>query len=87
MRRVYDGAVTDGVRAQLAEFLHIPADQLTVLDRFGQSDVRRLHDITVDAVARQTRELDAALERALGFIPALLRGRARKLLFSDRGRG
>jgi hypothetical protein len=58
-----------------------------MLDRFAEADVERLAAVTADAVSRQTRELDAALERALGFVPALLRGRARKLLLPGDRRG
>jgi hypothetical protein len=79
--------VTDGARARLARQLAIPVTELTVLDRFADADADRLAAVTAEAVARQTRELDVALERALGFVPALLRGRARKLLFPGDRRG
>jgi hypothetical protein len=34
------------------------------------------------AKARQSRELDTAIEQALGIVPRLLRGTVRKLLFA-----
>ena len=79
--------MTDGVRARVAGRLGVAPSRLAALDQFAEADLDRLHAAVVDAIDRQTRELDIALERSLSFIPALLRGRARKLLFGDSGRG
>lgn len=79
--------MADGVRVQLASRLGVPAERLAVLDQFADRDVDRLVAVVTAAITTQSRELDAALERALGFVPALLRKRARKLLFGERRGG
>lgn len=66
---------------RIATTLRIPAARLAALDHHAEADVAVLADAVDAAVQAQTAELDAALEKALRFIPRPLRGRARSLLF------
>jgi hypothetical protein len=72
---------------RLGSVLRVSPSELGVLARFAETDIERLNDAVVAAIEAQRRDLDNALERALGFVPALLRGRARKLLFPEGPRG
>ena len=72
---------------ELGAQLSIPADRLEVLQRFTDAQVQALSAAVAHAARTQHREIDDALERAVAFVPKLLRGRARKLLFPDGARG
>jgi hypothetical protein len=47
----------------------------------GEEDLHAFTDVLHDAKARQSQELEAAVEQALGVVPRLLRGTIRKVLF------
>ena len=65
-------------RALQAELGGPAPDALSGLD---QGDLGAFAAVLRDAKARQSRELDAAVEQALGVVPRLLRGPIRKALF------
>jgi hypothetical protein len=56
---------------------HAP-DALAALD---EEDLRAFAGVVRDAKARQSHELEAAVEQSLGVVPRLLRGTIRKVLF------
>jgi len=53
-------------------------DELAAL---SAKDLRAFADVIRDAKARQSQELEAAVEQSLGVVPRLLRGTIRKILF------
>jgi len=53
-------------------------DGLTALT---EQERRAFAGVLHDAKARQSQELDAAIERSLGVVPRMLRGTIRKILF------
>ena len=71
--------------AELGAQLSVPEDRLAVLQCFTDAQVGALSDAVAQAARTQRRDIDDALERAVGFVPKLLRGRARKLLLPPGG--
>jgi hypothetical protein len=51
------------------------------LSALSKDDLRAFASVLHDAKARQSQELEAAVEEALGVVPRLLRGTIRKVLF------
>jgi hypothetical protein len=51
------------------------------LSTLSKGDRRAFAGVLHDAKARQSHELEAAVEEALGVVPRLLRGTIRKILF------
>lgn len=51
------------------------------LSALSKQDRRAFAGVLHDAKGRQSRELGAAVEEALGVVPRLLRGTIRKVLF------
>ncbi|HEY2159800.1 MAG TPA: hypothetical protein VGH24_00700 [Solirubrobacteraceae bacterium] len=51
------------------------------LAALSDGDHRAFARVLHDAKARQSRELEAAIEQSLGVVPRLLRGAVRKILF------
>lgn len=53
--------------------------EAALLDKLSAGDQQRLLELIRDTRTRQHREIKAAMENALEFIPALLRGPVRAL--------
>lgn len=51
------------------------------LSTLTDEELTHLADLLHDAKQRQSQELDAAIEQALGIVPRLMRGPVRKALF------
>jgi hypothetical protein len=68
-------SVGDALEAELGGQ---PPEGLSALDK---AERRAFAGILRDAKARQSRELEAAVEGSLGVVPRLLRGTIRKILF------
>lgn len=59
-----------------------PPTELASLDKASQ---RELGALIADSRARQQKQLQKALENALGYLPRLLRGPVRRVLFPRSG--
>lgn len=66
---------------ELAAVLGVNSSQLAVLDRHGEREVVALTSGIRQALDRDDREVEAGMTQALRFVPGLLRGTAKKLLF------
>lgn len=73
--------------AGVAARLRLAADDLAILRDCTPADQTRFAELVEHAVRSQSAEIDSSLEKSLTFVPRLLRGRARSLLFPGGGRG
>ncbi len=51
------------------------------LDALDEAQLRSLTTLLHDAKSRQSEALDAAVEQSLEFVPKMMRGSVRKILF------
>lgn len=65
----------------LAVQLGIPQQRLAPLERYDPKDLDKLNAVIGKAIDDETKAFKAGLEHALRFVPALLRGAAKMLLF------
>ena len=65
----------------LATQLGVPVDRLEPFTRYDEDELRTLHRAIATALEEESKAFDAGLEHALRFVPALLRGAAKMLLF------
>jgi hypothetical protein len=77
----------DGAVARLSTELDVPPAGLVALERFSDEQVAVISAAVQRALDSQRRALDESLEKAIGFVPRLLRGRARKLLLPGADHG
>ncbi len=78
--------MTQAVSA-LADRLGVPESRLTALAEYDASQIATLEQAVATAMREEDAAFDAALDEALRFVPRLLRGAARGLLFPGGGRG
>ena len=72
---------------ELSDDLGVAPERLAALRRFSEDEQRIVAAAVTRARQTQATDLDAALRRALRFIPRVLRGRVNRLLFPDGDRG
>jgi hypothetical protein len=72
--------VPDGGVARLSAQLDVPLAGLVALERFSDEQVAVISAAVQSALDTHRRELDESLEKTIGFVPRMLRRRARKLL-------
>jgi hypothetical protein len=77
----------DRAVARLSAQLGVPLAGLAALERFSDDQVAVISAAVQVALETHRRELDESLEKAIGFVPRLLRGRARKLLLPGADHG
>ena len=65
----------------LAALLEVPRTQVAFLDKLGEADLARLHDVVTGSLEREGEAIDEALQATMRFLPRPLRGRAKKMLF------
>lgn len=65
----------------LATQLGVPPSRLAALEKYGAADLDILDTAVATAIEEESKAFDAGLEHALRFVPALLRGAAKMLLF------
>lgn len=68
---------------KLAERLQVPPDRLSALDRLDPATVDAFADVVRQAQERDEAEIEKALQETLGFVPRILRGRVKKMLFPE----
>ena len=73
--------------AGVAARLRLAEDDLAILRSCTPDEQARFAGLVDRAVRTQRAEIDTSLEQSLNFVPKLLRGRARTLLFPGGGRG
>lgn len=73
--------------SSLADQLGVPASRLALLEEYDDAQVATLEQAITTAMRDEDTAFDAALDEALRFVPRLLRGPARGLLFPGGGRG
>ena len=66
---------------RLAETLQVDVDRLAHLDRLGDARIDSFATLVTGAQARDAQSIEAGLQETLRFVPRLLRGTAKKLLF------
>ena len=71
--------------ARLADHLDVDVDRLAHLDRLDESRIDAFATLVAEAQARDARAIEDGLQQTLRFVPRLLRGRAKKLLFPEDG--
>lgn len=74
-----------GATDELAAVLGIDPAGLAVLETHDEQQVRQLTDGVRASIAQDDRIVEAGMNEALRFVPGLLRGTAKKLLFGGRG--
>lgn len=60
------------------------ADPPPALRALDEADLEALSQLLHESRTRQQRQLQRALEDALGYVPALARGTVRRILFPER---
>ncbi|CAN5199063.1 hypothetical protein BH09ACT11_BH09ACT11_00690 [soil metagenome] len=65
--------------------LGIDPASLAVLESHDEQQVRRLTEGVRSSLAKDDQVVEAGMNEALRFVPGLLRGTAKKLLFGGRG--
>lgn len=66
--------------ASLARRLGVDEDRLTALTAYDGADLARLDAAVARAMSDEDQAFAAAIEKALGLVPRMLRGTAEKLL-------
>lgn len=69
---------------ELAAVLGVDPARLTVLESHDEDRVRQLTAGVRSGFARDDREIEEGMNEALRFVPGLVRGTAKKLLFGGR---
>jgi hypothetical protein len=67
----------------LAERLQVDPERIGFLGRLGEPAVEGFASLLADAQARDGQAIEAGLQETLRFVPRLLRGRAKKMLFPE----
>jgi len=67
----------------LAQRLQVDVDGIAFLARLEDPAVERLDALVAQAQARDAQAIDEGLQQTLRFVPRLLRGRAKKMLFPE----
>ena len=71
--------------SRLADHLDVDVARLAHLDRLEESRIDAFATLVAAAQARDARSIEDGLQQTLRFVPRLLRGRAKKLLFPEDG--
>jgi hypothetical protein len=69
--------------ARLADRLQVDPDRLAFLDRLDEPAVEEFATQVEEAMDRDQRAIEEGLQETLRFVPRLLRGRAKKMLFPE----
>ena len=69
--------------ARLADRLQVDPDRLAFLDRLDAPAVESFATLVEDAMHRDEQAIEEGLQETLRFVPRLLRGRAKKMLFPE----
>jgi hypothetical protein len=69
--------------SRLAERLQVDTDRIAFLERLGAPAIAELDTLLGNARARDERAIEDGLQETLRFVPRLLRGRAKKMLFPE----
>jgi len=72
---------------RIAATLGVSEERLAPLSTYDDEQLRRFGELIDEALGAEDRAFDAGLEEALRFVPRLLRGAAKGLLFPGGGRG
>lgn len=72
---------------RVAATLGVPEERLAPLTSYDDKELCHLDDLIVGALRAEDRAFEDGLEEALRFVPRLLRGPAKALLFPGGGRG
>jgi hypothetical protein len=67
----------------LAEQLKVDVDRIAHLERLGDPVLEGFSALVGRAVERDGREIEEGFQKTLRFVPRLLRGRAKKMLFPE----
>ena len=67
----------------LAGRLHVDVERVAHLGRLGETTLQQLTDLVGSAQARDDQAIEEALQQTVRFVPKLLRGRAKKMLFPE----
>jgi len=81
------GEGTTGGLGRVAATLGVPEETLAPLAAYDEVELQRLDELVRAALSAEDRAFEAGLEEALRFVPRLLRGAAKGLLFPGGGRG
>lgn len=69
---------------ELAALLGTQPESLTALEHHREDDVRHLTASVRHGMARDDQEVDEGMNQALRFVPGMLRGTAKKMLFGGK---
>jgi len=72
---------------RIAATLGISEERLAPLSAYDEEQLRHFDDLIKEALTAEDKAFDAGLEEALRFVPRLLRGAAKGLLFPGGDRG
>lgn len=68
---------------RLTSHLGHPAHEIAALTRLAEHDLVRLADLVGEAFVKQDAKIEAALERSVGALPRIMRGKVTKMLFPE----
>ena len=69
--------------SRLAERLQVDPEQLSRLERLDESTLDGFAEVVGRAQERDEAEIEQALQETLRFVPRILRGRVKKMLFPE----
>ena len=67
----------------LADRLHVGVERIGHLERLGEAVLEEFGALVGRAQERDEREIEEGFQQTLRFVPRLLRGRVKKLLFPE----
>jgi hypothetical protein len=71
------------VLRRLADRLDVGVDRIVHLERLGDPVIEELDALVGRAQSRDEQEIEEGFQQTLRFVPRLLRGRVKKLLFPE----
>lgn len=69
--------------SELAERLHVGVERIVHLERLGVHALEEFGALVGRAQSRDEQEIEEGFHQTLRFVPRLLRGRVKKLLFPE----
>jgi len=72
--------------ATLAATLDVPTSELAMLETYDDAQLHHLDALVSRSMAAEEQAFDESLEHALTFVPRLLRGAARSMVFPGGGK-